>query len=183
MKRVRTLKPRKLRNVIIAAVALAGAAIGQRLPDRQLGEYDVKAVFLLNFVKFVEWPAIDAGEGDTFSICILGEDPFGNSLDRIVQGESVDGKRVVIERVRRWQRPCRVLFVSSSEVELSRILASVGPGTLTVGEADNFLHAGGMIDFVIENRRIRFDINQKAARAASLSISSRMLAVARQVLP
>ena len=146
-------------------------------------EYQLKAAFLLNFTKFVEWPAA-AFESPTapVTICILGDDPFNGALDQAVAGESVNGRSIAVLRIRRVPSPrtCQLLFLSSSENP--RLLADVGPGVLTVGETDTFLRDGGMIAFVLENRRVRFSINSRAAAKASLVLSSRLLNVAKTVV-
>jgi hypothetical protein len=147
-------------------------------------EYRVKAAFLLHFTKFVEWPpAAFADDRAPFRICVLGEDPFGSALDQIVQGESLNGRKLVVQRLHRAPEPklCQVIFVSAQEKEIPRTLAPLGPGVLTVGEGEEFLRAGGMIAFVLDNRRVRFDISQRAAAAAQLTVSSRLLSVARGV--
>jgi hypothetical protein len=147
-------------------------------------EYPVKAAFLLNFTKFIEWQATVFAQPDApLSICILGDDPFGNTLDKTVTGEVVNGHRVVVQRLTRppVAKSCQILFISGPEKDIHNIVAEVGPGTLTVGEGENFVHDGGMIAFVIENRRVRFDINQAAAANAGLKLSSQLLKVARSV--
>lgn len=171
----------------LAAIALlcavSPAVLMQAQNRRPVTEYDVKAAFLLNFLKFVEWPPAEEGHQRTsFSICILGEDPFGPSIDRIVEGETVNNRPVLVRRVRVLREPCEVLFVSGSERDVPAVLSELPPGTLTVGEAPEFLQDGGMINFVIDDRRVRFDINRGAAERASLRISSRLLSVARTVL-
>ena len=147
-------------------------------------EYEVKAAFLLNFTKFVEWPAAAFEKPDSpLTVCILGDDPFGRTLDQLVEGERVNGRKLAVERIRRHPRPksCQVLFVARSEKEVPAILSEIGPGVLTVGDREGFLREGGIIAFVIEGRHVRFDINQRAASGASLTISSRLLNVARSV--
>jgi hypothetical protein len=146
-------------------------------------EYEVKAAFLLNFTKFIEWPpaAFISAEAP-LTICVLGDDPFGNSLDQVVAGESVSGRRLAVQRIKGiTPKACQVLYVSKSEKEVPGILSALGPGVLTVSDREGFLREGGMIGFVIEGRRVRFDINLHAASRASLAISSRLLSVARSV--
>jgi YfiR/HmsC-like len=157
---------------------------GNPAPRQRIApEYEVKAAFLLNFARFVEWPSFgEVPSSAPFSICILGDDPFGQTLDQIVRGEKIDNRPLAVRRVRRPQDQCQVLFVPASESDVARILKEVGPGVLTVGEAPDFLRNGGMIDFVVENRRVRFDVNRAAAERASLRISSRLLGVARSVV-
>jgi hypothetical protein len=154
--------------------------------DEQSLEYQVKAAFLLNFTKFTEWPNSAFRDARApFTICVLGLDPFGSSLDEIVRGEAIGGHRIVIQRIKRGsrQQTCQVLFIARTEKETGRILGDLGPGVLTVGEGDSFLADGGMISFVIENRRTRFDVNPTTAENAGLKLSSRLLSVARTVKP
>lgn len=150
---------------------------------RTAPEYEVKAAFLLNFARFVEWPSLgETSPGAPFTICILGGDPFDQTIDQIVRGEKIDNRPLVVQRVHRPENVCQVLFISSSETDVARILKQAAPGVLTVGETPGFLRDGGMINFVVENRRVRFDINRAAAEHASLRISSRLLGVARAVV-
>ncbi len=150
----------------------------------QPSDYQVKAAFLLNFTKFVEWPvAAFENARSPITICLLGDDPFEGSLDDLVKGESVGGRKLAVRRIRRAPPPktCQVLFADRRGEEIYKIVSSIGAGVLTVGEGDSFLRDGGIIAFVAEGRHIRFDINQKAAADASLSISARLLNVARAV--
>lgn len=148
-------------------------------------EYQVKAAFLLNFTKFVEWPASAfADPSAPMTICVLGEDPFGPALDRLIAGDTVDGRRLSVLRLKRREVPpkgCQVLFISASEKAELKNLPAIEPGVLTVGEGTNFVRDGGMIGFILENRRVRFDINQTVAESAGLKVSSKLLSVARRV--
>jgi hypothetical protein len=169
-----------LRWVIAAWLAFSLFGAG---PEDQ-PEYYVKAAFLLNFTRFVGWPA--AAYSDTaapFTICVLGPDPFGDTLDQLVEGESASGRKLEVKRLQ--QRPaaktCQLVFVGRSEKEAADMINGLGPGVLTVGESDWFLRAGGMIAFVVVGRQVRFDINPRAASKASLTLSSRLLGVARSV--
>ena len=163
------------------------AALGQtgRGPDANL-EYSVKAAFLLNFTKFIEWPPgsfIDAQS--PMEICILGKDPFGRTLDDLLQGENAGGRLLVARRIDQppTARTCHVLYIGAFSREdskdLPQMLGGLPQGILTVGEGDRFTHAGGMIALVVDERRVRFDINQSAAQRGGLKLSSRLLAVAR----
>jgi len=172
---------------VIAMVLLLAGVLGScpaLAAETEPLEYQVKAAFLLNFTKFVDWPPAAFGdEHSPLSICILGEDPFGNALREIVKGEAVKGRELSISRIARTPAPkaCQVLFISRAEKDARKVLAELGPGVLTVGEGDRFLQDGGVISFVIENRRVRFDIGQRAAARAMLTISSRLMNVARSV--
>jgi len=147
-------------------------------------EYQVKAAFLMNFTKFVEWPASAFPDAASpLNICILGDDPFGSALDRAVEGESAAGHKLAVQRLHRLPaaRACQVLFVPKSEKDAAAVVNAAGPGVLTVGDREDFLRDGGIIAFVVQARHVRFDINLNAAGRASLGISARLLRVARTV--
>jgi hypothetical protein len=161
--------------VPFAALSLASPA-----PSPGALEYQLKAAFLLKFTLFVEWSEADSHA--PFAVCIVGEDPFGSVLDQTVEGETINGRKIVIRRVRReGTSGCGMLYISAQEKNPSEILAGAGSGVLTIGEGDTFLDQGGMIAFVIDNRRVRFDADPAAARKAGLKLSSRLLSVARIV--
>jgi YfiR/HmsC-like len=147
-------------------------------------EYQVKAAFLLNFTKFTEWPPAAFGSPDSpLTICILGDDPFGNVLDQIVEGEVVDGRKIAVQRIKSAPpaRSCQALFVNRAGKDPPKIFPGLGPGVLTIGEGEGFIHDGGMIAFILEDRRVRFNVNQAAAENAGLKLSSRLLRVAKTV--
>jgi hypothetical protein len=173
------------RLAYLACAALASAPLlAAILAEEATLEYQVKAAFLLNFTKFIEWPpGAFSGAGDPFAICILGKDPFGRALDDIVEGEAVGARKLTIRRISEAPAPrtCQMLFIGPGEKEVSRTLEALGPGVLTVGEGDEFSRDGGVIAFVIDNRRVRFDINVSAAGRAGLKLSSRLLSVARAI--
>jgi hypothetical protein len=160
-------------------LAPAGQAAEQPPPL----EYQVKAAFLLNFTKFVEWPSdgfLDAAS--PIAICVAADDPIAPVLEQMLEGESVDGRKVVMLRAPPdLSRSCQVLFVGKGEREVPKLLSSLRATVLTVGETEGFLADGGMINFVIDNRRVRFDINQKAVTNSSLKLSSKLFNVARKV--
>ena len=168
---------------VLAAMLCLVFTRQSRAADESL-EYQVKSAFLLNFTKFIEWPSAAFEAPDSpIAICILGEDPFGATLDQIVAGEVVDNRKVTVLRIKRAPTPkaCQVLFLGRPEKEVASLLPSLEAGVLTVGEGESFLRDGGMIAFVIENRRVRFSANQMAAESAGLKISARLLNVARSV--
>jgi hypothetical protein len=150
------------------------------------GEFEVKAAYLYNFGRFVEWPAesgIDRNE--SFEICVLGADPFGPALDATLAGETIGGKRVMAKRISKPQEvnSCRILFVSSSEEShLKEVLAALDrTRVLTVSDIPRFSERGGMIGFVLEGNRVRFDVNLDSAQGAGLTLSSELLKVATSV--
>jgi hypothetical protein len=151
-------------------------------------EYQVKAVFLYNFVQFTEWPADAFSETNSpIVIGILGDDPFAGDLDKLVRGEKVNSHPLVVQHYRQIEEinACQVLFISQSEAkQLGEIFARLkNRSILTVGDMDGFAQRGGMIRFVTENNKIRFRINVAAANAANLSISSKLLRTAEIVGP
>lgn len=178
---------RLLRVPALLVCLIAGLGQAPRFSAQgadQPSEYQVKAAFLLNFTKFIEWPVgAFADERSAFTICVLGEDPFDGTLDQIVEGEAVSGRMMAVQRIGQPPAPkaCQVLFVARPAKGVSKILGGLGPGVLTVGNGENFFRDGGMIAFIVDNRRVRFDINQKAAGNALLTVSSRLLSVARSV--
>ncbi len=145
----------------LAAVVLAWSLMGvSSLPAQQpkATAYEVKAAYLYNFGKFVQWPAkITAGNNEPFTICVLGKDPFGASLDATIAGEAIDGRSVLAKRLSKPQEAlnCRVLFISSSEdAQLKEILATLEKtSVLTVSDVSQFTRRGGMIQFVEDDPR------------------------------
>jgi hypothetical protein len=151
-------------------------------------EYQVKAAFLYNFSQFVVWPTEAFPEAQTpMVIGVIGEDPFGAYLDEIVHGEQVNNRPLIVRRYHQVEEIniCHILFVSQSETKrLEQIFARLkGRSILTVGDIEGFAKQGGMIRFVSENDKIRFRINVEAAKAAKLSISSKLLKPAEIVSP
>jgi hypothetical protein len=149
-------------------------------------EYRVKAGFIFNFLQFIEWPARALGEPPSpIVIGVLGEDPFGSYLDELVQGEKVGERPIVVRRFRRGEEitGCHLLFLSRSETaQFEKIISALtGRSVLTVGDADGFERAGGIVRFAIEAGKIRLRINPDAAKAAELTISSKLLRLATLV--
>jgi len=145
-------------------------------------EYRVKAVFLYNFTQFVEWPATSFSSANApFVIGILGDDPFGASIDETVANEKIGGHQLVVQRFRDVKdvKNCQILFINYADAERVKenLLLFTNHNTLTVGEAPNFVKTGGMIRFFTEKNKIRLQINPEAAKAAELTISSKLLRV------
>jgi len=143
-------------------------------------EYDIKAAYLFNFSKFVEWPPhAFSNPGAPLVIGILGSDPFDGTLDRITQGEVVHGHRLVVRHCRTLGeiKGCHIVFIPKAEAaRVGEALAAVrGSGALTVGDSDHFVSQGGMIGFVLVGKTVRFQINVGVAQQEALAISSRLL--------
>ncbi|HYG64997.1 MAG TPA: YfiR family protein [Thermoanaerobaculia bacterium] len=174
------------RTVLLALLALVplvpAALLGQRAASP---EYQVKAAFLYNFTKFVEWLDARPGERSPLRLCVLGNDPFGETLDGIVFGEMVGSRPLLPERVDAGEplnslRSCQVLFVSRSErARVREVLESLAETpVLTVSDLQGFLDAGGHIQFVMQGNKVRFAIDQAAAERSRLRISSKLLRLA-----
>jgi hypothetical protein len=168
---------------------LWGAAIALSSPSRvhaqKPTEYQVKATYLYNFIQFVQWPAHSTPASNSFDICVLGQDPFGSALNAILANETIAGKRVAAKRIPTPQDAvnCRVLFISSSESgRVKEILTALGGASvLTVSDLPQFAERGGMLQFVLMDARVRFEVNLLAAERAGLSLSSELLKVAINV--
>jgi hypothetical protein len=151
-----------------------------------LTEVQIKAGFLFNFTRFVEWPSdAFADASSPIVLGVVGEDPFEDLLTQAAAGKTVNGRRVLLKRFRENQdlRGCNILFVSASEEKhIARILESLrGSSVLTVGETPDFAQIGGIISFFIEANKVRLQINLEAASRARLTISSKVIAVGRLV--
>jgi len=151
-----------------------------------MSEYQVKALFLLNFVKYVDWPA-EAMPGATTPIIIgiLGQDNFDDNLTHAVEGKSINGREIIIKHLSAGEDPsgCAILFISSSEnSRLGEILSKTGTlPILTVGESESFLGKGGIINFTLKEGKIHLEINLNVAQKVKLQISSKLLSVADAV--
>ena len=149
-------------------------------------EYQLKAVFLFNFGQFVEWPPEAFADAKSpFTICVLGDDPFGTLLDDTVRGEKMNDREVAVRRYRQADeiQDCQILFVSAAEGDRTKTILSAlkGRSILTVGDSGDFDREGGMIRFVTVNDRIRLRINPGAASAGGLKLSSKLLRSAELV--
>ncbi len=183
----RFLKCRSLVAVILALLYSLHIITAPNVHSQDaLPEYQVKAAYLFNFLKFVEWP--DDAFADSLApivIGIVGDDPFGSALPEVVVGKTVQGRDLVIRKYHMGEnlRGASILFISASEKKrLPQILASLhGSSALTVADMDGFLDEGGMIQFLSENDRVRFSINVDATSRARLKVSSKLLSLARAV--
>lgn len=150
-------------------------------------EYQVKAAFLFNFAKFVEWPADAFSAADApLQICVLGQDPFGHEFEQVIVDKNVNGHRIEVVHPSGvpQAKACHIIFVATPEKQQVReILRGLrGASVLTVGDTAGFVQMGGVINFVLDENRVRFEINVKAAERAHLKISSRLLTVAKLIV-
>jgi len=166
-----------------AQVMFPIAAAGQ---EESVDEYKLKAAMLYNLTQFVEWPnSAYPNRHAPISLCILGQDPFANSLTSTLPEEKVKGEAILIRHLQsETEFPgCQILYISSSERKTTAHIFSTLSGSciLTVGEMAQFAAHGGMIQFSLEHQHVRFDINLSAASRAGLKISSKLLALAQIV--
>jgi hypothetical protein len=175
------MAPPRVTHACLVVVMLLLAAGAESDESASTLEYPVKAAFLYEFARFVEWPDVGAAAGP-LCIGVLGDDPFGETLDRAVIGKKAGGRALEVRRFRNLEElsPCAILFVTTSEIRrLDAVLTkTAGWPTLTVGEHDGFTGSGGMVRFFVDGNRVRFEVNLRAAENAGLRLSSRMLAIA-----
>ena len=168
-----------LPRLLVGCLAVAATA-------QSASEYQVKAAFLYKFAKFVEWtPSAFRDAAAPLQICVFGRDPVGEELRSITHEKQVNGRKIEVRKVADFEqaKTCHILFIASSEkTQLKPILESLrATSVLTVGDTKGFVAQGGMINFVLENDRVEFEVNRKPADQAGLKISSKLLSVAKSV--
>ena len=168
-----------MRRLLILVLILF-AALGAH-PVAQTGslEYEVKAAYLFNFLKFVEFPETTG----PINICVAGRNPFGTLLEDTVRGEQIQGRPVTTRVILEPEPNCHVIFVAKEAATSAYLNAARGSSTLTVGESPAFIMQGGIVNFVRQGNNIRFEIDPAAADQAKLRISSRLLQLATIVKP
>lgn len=188
--KARMRQPRFTKVVLmLLCLSLASSANAQTADSLASSEYLIKAGFIYNFAQLVQWPSATFAQTDSpIVIGILGTDPFGATIDRVIENKKLDGRNVIVKRLK-WGKElkdlkdCNILFVSSSEKEhLSDVINTVKwLPILTIGETAGFASRGGIINLTLEGNKVRFEVNVEAAKQANLNISSRLLALARIV--
>jgi hypothetical protein len=161
--------------VLIAAFPDAAA----EKPSRD----DVQAAYLYNFGKFVRWPG-DASHRPML-VCVAGEDPFGETVRKLVEGEQIDGRPLEVRNLDRTEGvgDCSILFIGAQERdrEGTFLSAATGKPILTVGDSPDFLERGGMIQFVLVEDHVRFAVNLEECNRHRVGLSSELLKVAAAV--
>ena len=174
-------RPLRALAVLFAAALLSPSPAGAQ----QVTERDVKAAFLYNFTRFIEWPPNTPPASQPFRLCVVADGPIVSAIQRTMQGESVKGRpaETLVLTSPAETRSCQILFIEQQHVDhAAPMLAAVRDlPVLTVSDAKGFASGGGAIEFLLEDGRVRFDVNTEAAKRAGLSISSRLLQVARSV--
>ena len=181
----RTDRNRLVRFPLVLFAVVAGMSAGSARAQSVTDEYQVKAAYLLNFARFVQWPSGVLPASAPLEIVIVGTDSFGGGLEGMLRGKSANGHPIHV-RYQRWDdvlTPYQIVFISVSEApHLPQIIQFLGRSSvLTVSDIDRFSLRGGVIEFRMVGNRVRFDINRTSAVAAQLNISSKLLSVARAV--
>ena len=177
-------KPRSPFFVLLLFIlSFAGCGLGHAQESR---EYQLKAAFLFNFAQFVKWPPDSFTSADApFYIGILGDDPFGATLEETIQGEAIENHKLRVVRGRNFGdlKDCQIIFVCrSEESHVSEILSQLGSRPiLTVSEVESFARDGGDIDFYLSGGKVRFEINPQSALRCGLKLSSQLLSLGKIV--
>ena len=178
----------RVRAGLVVSTVLLVLFLGQLHSNAQtVSENEVKAAYLYNFAKFVEWPAHKfANSSAPFQFCVMDDESFQEELSRFVQNKTVAGRPVNVVGIKSGGEPssCHILFVKSPKQAQAREAITMQRATnvLTVGQNKDFVAEGGIINFILENDRIRFEVNHRAAKEAGLRISARLLTVAKLVV-
>lgn len=194
-------------NLIVLALVLFMTVTAPKAKAASVtsSEYQVKAAFLYNFIKFVDWPGEDNADGnEPIIIGIIGKDPFGDAF-KPIENKQIKDREVIVKRFKRLEeqeksgekdkddelqkqieaiRKCQLLFICPSEkTRLKGIIDSVKDhSVLTVGDTEGFLDSGGIIEFVMEEKKVRFEINVAAAKSAKLKVRSQLLRLAKRIV-
>jgi hypothetical protein len=137
----------------------------------------VKAVYLFNFVKYVRWPGRQ--EAEPITICVAERNPFAGALQEALRGEEVEGRQLRARVIQAPDPKCEVVFVPKDTAEAPYLQSARKSPVLTVGETPGFLKQGGIINFIVEDGRVRFEIDAAAADRAELRISSHLMRLSR----
>lgn len=198
--RFRGFNPKYLCFAILAMIGMIGGEVSLlqgREVRREAGlagspesnssvEYQVKAAFLFNFAKFVDWPPETfQSEKAPITLCVFRQDPFGGALDEIIRGKTINSREVLARRINELPdlKACQLVFVSAKEDKLlSEILDSLGGASaLVVGESEGFAERGGAVQFFLEDHKLRFAVNVDTVQRTRLIVSAKLLALARIV--
>jgi YfiR/HmsC-like len=172
-----------IKRVLVLATLLFGVRADAQTP---MSESQVKAMFIYNFLKFVEWPVdASAGTKDPFVVLIIGEGVTADATERFLESKTIGDRPLVVRRIR-WDQSlvgARAAFIVEQDAKkLRRVLeAAAAAGVLTIGEGESFTTRGGVIGLLVEDRKVRFDVDTTAAQVARLRVSSKLLALTHAV--
>jgi hypothetical protein len=167
-----------------SALVTAAVLVTTSTTAQTVDEYHVKAAFVFNFAKFIQWPTeAFKTPSDPLVICVVGQDQMANSLRETVNGNAIDGRPVIIRQIAISQGPCdcHILFVGASAMKRFRSQPKESTGVLTVGETPGFAADGGTINLKLEDGKVRFEINVSEAERQQLHVSSKLLSLAQVV--
>lgn len=181
-------RPRRLGWAILAVLAAALAAGAASAAEDNALENSVKAAYLSKFGNFVHWPdSAFASPASALSLCVAGDDPFGEALDKAVSGQHVAGRTLEVRRIKTVERNsgCQIVFIGGSRAQsVAQALETVrGTSVLTVTDAKSDDNAAGIVRLVVKDNHVRFDIDDQAAAQSGLTISSELLKLALTVKP
>jgi hypothetical protein len=171
------------KRLLVLAALLFGVRVEAQTP---MGESQVKAMFVYNFLKFVEWPVdASAGAKDPFVVLIIGDGPTADATESFLESKTIGVRPVVVRRTQ-WDQPLKgaraAFVVERDQRRLRRVLdAATAAGVLTIGEGDDFTTRGGVIGLLVQDRKVRFDVDTTAAQSSHLRVSSKLLALTRTV--
>jgi YfiR/HmsC-like len=171
--------------VLLSILLVGGGHSGRAQTTEE--EYRIKAAFIFHFAQLVDWPTGTATDTDnSLFLCTLGEDPFQGMLEATVAGKAIGSRMIRIRHLGQAQdaQACQILFIGRAQSKrIPQLVAGLrNAPILTVGETAGFLDAGGMIRFLLEENKVRFEINVQAAESAHLKIGSRLLILAEHVV-
>jgi hypothetical protein len=172
-------------SFVTAFCIVFAASVSGGQPDSSK-EYQIKAAFLLNFIQFIEWPAAAFPNSETpITVGVLGDDPFGDALEQTFREETVRGRKLIIKRSRQVEelKACHLLFISKSEKDhfVDILTKTQDASIVTVAEMEDFARRGGIINFYMSEKKVRFEINVAAAERKDLKVSSQLLKRAKIV--
>ncbi len=183
----------KIKNYILVIIVMAlvmASALQAGAESAISREHQIKAAFIYNFIKFIDWPEEKLAKSDgVITIGIVGNDPFDGAFEPIIK-KKIKNKKLVIKRFsdsdqdKKALKECHLLYICPMEREnLNKITEAVKDScVLTVGETADFSEAGGIITFVMEDKKVRFEINHAAAKKAGLEVRSQLLRLAKRVV-
>jgi hypothetical protein len=182
----RSLWPLTAKWILVLALLIRAWPGSTQQP--QYSEYQVKGAFLVKFAMFVEWPVKSFPDARTpITVGILGEDPFGGDFETALKSEVANGRHFELKRFKKLQEltDCHMIFVCAPESQqLPEILqATRDKAVLIVGDRDRFAHEGGMVNFIKEGGKVRFEVNTSAIDAHGLKMSAKLLQVSKPVTP
>jgi hypothetical protein len=175
-----------IRPVLLAAFFAAGVTGASRAEPAGPSEYALKAVNIYKFLKFTDWPETAfASSNAPIRIGVLGDDAFGAMVEKVMANESIHDRPVVVRPAKKIEEmtDCHVIFVGKSEKPQTGHIVSVCENlpVLILGESDGFAEAGGIVNFYLQDKSVRFEVNLEAMRKHSLKIDSSLLDIGKIV--